>query len=78
MAAPLRGFRLRRPGSAQKFGAAAGSLRGLLRKGCRLLQVRAVGQGSRVSVPWVSVPCDRPDSSRWQAAGCASTRTGRS
>ncbi|POI33420.1 hypothetical protein CIB84_002827 [Bambusicola thoracicus] len=57
MAAPLRGFRLRRPGSAQKFGAAAGSLRGLLRKGCRLLQVRAGVQGSGIAVPWVSVPC---------------------
>uniref|UniRef100_A0A8C9L766 DNA fragmentation factor subunit beta n=1 Tax=Pavo cristatus TaxID=9049 RepID=A0A8C9L766_PAVCR len=43
MAAPLRGFRLRRPGSAQKFGAAAGSLRGLLRKGCRLLQLPLAG-----------------------------------
>ncbi|XP_032304681.1 DNA fragmentation factor subunit beta isoform X2 [Coturnix japonica] len=43
MAAPLRPFRLRRPGSAQKFGAAAGSLRGLLRKGCRLLQLPLAG-----------------------------------
>ncbi|XP_072210095.1 DNA fragmentation factor subunit beta isoform X2 [Excalfactoria chinensis] len=43
MAAPLRAFRLRRPGSAQKFGAAAGSLRGLLRKGCRLLQLPLAG-----------------------------------
>ncbi|XP_047923405.1 DNA fragmentation factor subunit beta isoform X2 [Anser cygnoides] len=41
--APLRGFRLRRAGSAQKFGVAAGSLRGLLRKGCRLLQVPLAG-----------------------------------
>ncbi|XP_031469427.1 DNA fragmentation factor subunit beta [Phasianus colchicus] len=43
MAAPLRPFRLRRPGNAQKFGAAAGSLRGLLRKGCRLLQLPLAG-----------------------------------
>ncbi|XP_065593973.1 DNA fragmentation factor subunit beta [Cyrtonyx montezumae] len=43
MAAALRAFRLRRPGSAQKFGAAAGSLRGLLRKGCRLLQLPLAG-----------------------------------
>lgn len=40
MAEPLRPFRLRGCGSPQKFGVAAGSLRGLLRKGCRLLQVR--------------------------------------
>uniref|UniRef100_A0A8B9TIE7 DNA fragmentation factor subunit beta n=1 Tax=Anas platyrhynchos TaxID=8839 RepID=A0A8B9TIE7_ANAPL len=38
-----KGFRLRRAGSAQKFGVAAGSLRGLLRKGCRLLQVPLAG-----------------------------------
>ncbi|OXB78118.1 UNVERIFIED_CONTAM: hypothetical protein H355_007260 [Colinus virginianus] len=43
MAAALRAFRLRRPGSAQKVGAAAGSLRALLRKGCRLLQLPLAG-----------------------------------
>ncbi|NXC47378.1 DFFB factor, partial [Penelope pileata] len=43
MAAPLKAFRLRRPDSAQKVGAAAASLRGLLRKGCRLLQLPLAG-----------------------------------
>lgn len=75
--APLRGFRLRRAGSAQKFGVAAGSLRGLLRKGCRLLQVPA---GSRGEGPRVAgIPLTRPRGRfRWQAAGCACTRTARS
>ncbi|XP_068771585.1 DNA fragmentation factor subunit beta isoform X2 [Struthio camelus] len=41
--APLRAFRLRGRGGAQKFGVAAGSLRGLLRKGCRLLQLPLAG-----------------------------------
>ncbi|KAM6296339.1 LOW QUALITY PROTEIN: DNA fragmentation factor subunit beta [Aegotheles albertisi] len=40
MAEPLRPFRLRGSGDPRKFGVAAASLRGLLRKGCRLLQVR--------------------------------------
>ncbi|XP_074704217.1 DNA fragmentation factor subunit beta isoform X1 [Strix aluco] len=39
----LRPFRLRGCGSPQKFGVAAGSLRGLLRKGCRLLQLPLPG-----------------------------------
>ncbi|XP_055655516.1 DNA fragmentation factor subunit beta isoform X2 [Falco peregrinus] len=43
MAEGLRAFRLRGCGSPQKFGVAAGSLRGLLRKGCRLLQVPLAG-----------------------------------
>ncbi|XP_068014263.1 LOW QUALITY PROTEIN: DNA fragmentation factor subunit beta [Melanerpes formicivorus] len=43
MAEPLRPFRLRGCGSAQKYGVAAGSLRGLLRKGCRLLQLPLPG-----------------------------------
>ncbi|XP_041332630.1 DNA fragmentation factor subunit beta [Pyrgilauda ruficollis] len=43
MAEPLRPFRLRGCGSPQKFGVAAGSLRGLLRKGCRLLQLPLAG-----------------------------------
>uniref|UniRef100_A0A8B9RST5 DNA fragmentation factor subunit beta n=1 Tax=Accipiter nisus TaxID=211598 RepID=A0A8B9RST5_9AVES len=43
MAEPLRAFRLRGCGSPQKFGVAAGSLRGLLRKGCRLLQLPLPG-----------------------------------
>ncbi|KAM6241102.1 LOW QUALITY PROTEIN: DNA fragmentation factor subunit beta [Porphyrio hochstetteri] len=46
MAAPLRPFRLRGRGGPRKFGVAAGSLRGLLRKGCRLLQVRPGGGGA--------------------------------
>ncbi|XP_064028298.1 DNA fragmentation factor subunit beta isoform X2 [Pogoniulus pusillus] len=43
MAELLRPFRLRGCGSPQKFGVAAGSLRGLLRKGCRLLQLPLSG-----------------------------------
>ncbi|XP_054078337.1 DNA fragmentation factor subunit beta isoform X2 [Rissa tridactyla] len=43
MAEGLRPFRLRGRGGPQKFGVAAGSLRGLLRKGCRLLQVPLAG-----------------------------------
>ncbi|NXX11770.1 DFFB factor, partial [Podargus strigoides] len=43
MAEPLRPFRLRGCGSPQKFGVAAASLRGLLRKGCRLLQLPLAG-----------------------------------
>ncbi|XP_054031799.1 DNA fragmentation factor subunit beta [Dryobates pubescens] len=43
MAEPLRPFRLRGCGSPQKYGVAAGSLRGLLRKGCRLLQLPLPG-----------------------------------
>ncbi|GAB0198881.1 DNA fragmentation factor subunit beta [Grus japonensis] len=43
MSEALRAFRLRGCGSPQKFGVAAGSLRGLLRKGCRLLQVPLPG-----------------------------------
>ncbi|XP_067167126.1 DNA fragmentation factor subunit beta isoform X2 [Apteryx mantelli] len=43
MSAPLRAFRVRGRGGAQKFGVAAGSLRGLLRKGCRLLQLPLAG-----------------------------------
>ncbi|XP_042650567.1 DNA fragmentation factor subunit beta isoform X4 [Tyto alba] len=43
MSEPLRAFRLRGCGSPQKFGVAAGSLRGLLRKGCRLLQLPLPG-----------------------------------
>ncbi|XP_065711423.1 DNA fragmentation factor subunit beta isoform X1 [Patagioenas fasciata] len=43
MAEPLRPFRLRGCGSPRKFGVAAGSLRGLLRKGCRLLQLPLAG-----------------------------------
>ncbi|XP_014807913.1 PREDICTED: DNA fragmentation factor subunit beta isoform X3 [Calidris pugnax] len=43
MAEGPRPFRLRGRGSPQKFGVAAGSLRGLLRKGCRLLQVPLAG-----------------------------------
>ncbi|XP_074780947.1 DNA fragmentation factor subunit beta isoform X2 [Athene noctua] len=42
-AGPPRPFRLRGCGSPQKFGVAAGSLRGLLRKGCRLLQLPLPG-----------------------------------
>ncbi|XP_054250922.1 DNA fragmentation factor subunit beta [Indicator indicator] len=43
MAEPLRPFRLRGYGSPQKFGVAARSLRELLRKGCRLLQLPLPG-----------------------------------
>ncbi|XP_030364014.1 DNA fragmentation factor subunit beta isoform X2 [Strigops habroptila] len=43
MAEPLRAFRVRGRGNPQKFGVAAGSLRGLLRKGCRLLQLPLPG-----------------------------------
>ncbi|KAI1231480.1 hypothetical protein IHE44_0007932 [Lamprotornis superbus] len=43
MAESLRPFRLRSCGGPQKFGVAAGSLRGLLRKGCRLLQLPLAG-----------------------------------
>ncbi|NXD62606.1 DFFB factor, partial [Eolophus roseicapillus] len=43
MAEPLRAFRVRGLGGPQKFGVAAGSLRGLLRKGCRLLQLPLPG-----------------------------------
>ncbi|XP_064381469.1 DNA fragmentation factor subunit beta isoform X2 [Dromaius novaehollandiae] len=43
MSGQLRAFRLRGVGGAQKFGVAAGSLRGLLRKGCRLLQLPLAG-----------------------------------
>ncbi|NXV19278.1 DFFB factor, partial [Cepphus grylle] len=43
MAEGMRPFRLRGRGGPQKFGVAAGSLRGLLRKGCRLLQVPLAG-----------------------------------
>ncbi|XP_050178483.1 DNA fragmentation factor subunit beta isoform X1 [Myiozetetes cayanensis] len=43
MAEPPRPFRLRGAGGPQKFGVAAGSLRGLLRKGCRLLQLPLAG-----------------------------------
>ncbi|KAM8990228.1 LOW QUALITY PROTEIN: DNA fragmentation factor subunit beta [Ara ararauna] len=46
MAEALRAFRVRGRGAPRKFGVAAGSLRGLLRKGCRLLQVRAGGRGA--------------------------------
>ncbi|XP_051493402.1 DNA fragmentation factor subunit beta isoform X2 [Apus apus] len=42
-AEPLRPFRLRGSRGPAKFGVAAGSLRGLLRKGCRLLQVPLAG-----------------------------------
>lgn len=52
MAEPLRPFRLRGCGSPQKFGVAAGSLRGLLRKGCRLLQVRMVRDGRAAAGCW--------------------------
>lgn len=77
MAEPLRAFRLRGCGSPQKFGVAAGSLRGLLRKGCRLLQVRAGVRGAgpglesapSLTRPGGSFPC--------QAAASASTKTGR-
>nr|XP_054503892.1 DNA fragmentation factor subunit beta [Agelaius phoeniceus] len=43
MEEPLRPFRLRGCDNPQKFGVAAGSLRGLLRKGCRLLQLPLAG-----------------------------------
>lgn len=79
MAEPLRPFRLRGCGGPQKFGVAAGSLRGLLRKGCRLLQVRAGdrGEGSAARSSPVAHP-PAAGSFPWQAAGSASTRTGRS
>ncbi|XP_075376517.1 DNA fragmentation factor subunit beta isoform X1 [Mycteria americana] len=43
MSEPLRAVRLRGCGSPRKFGVAARSLRGLLRKGCRLLQLPLPG-----------------------------------
>ncbi|NXY90508.1 DFFB factor, partial [Alcedo cyanopectus] len=43
MSEALRPFRLRGCGSPRKFGVAAGSLRGLLRKGCRLLELPLAG-----------------------------------
>ncbi|XP_062449389.1 DNA fragmentation factor subunit beta [Rhea pennata] len=43
MSGTLRAFRVRGSGGAEKFGVAAGSLRGLLRKGCRLLQLPLAG-----------------------------------
>lgn len=60
MAEPLRPFRLRGCGGPQKFGVAAGSLRGLLRKGCRLLQVR--GGAGTAGLRMVR--------GAWRAAGC--------
>ncbi|NXH18768.1 DFFB factor, partial [Bucco capensis] len=43
MSEPPKPFRVRACGSPQKFGVAASSLRGLLRKGCRLLELPLAG-----------------------------------